>query len=153
MYKEVSMRSKEEQKFCIALVRFLLILNFEPFELQTFFPLKTSSIRLVAHYDKAAQDIWTQRVKWNHFLNFMCQRLALSPEPFVSQQKPSAEPSVIRLMEEWNHAIRTESLRDKSIILLSLLHRRGRCPTRIYARLYADCEVLMVRILRQALIA
>ena len=152
MHKEGSIRSKEEQKYCIGLVRFLLILNFEPFELQKFFPLQ-SSMRLVAHYDNAAQDIWTQSGEWNHFLDFMCQRLSISHESFVSQQRASTEPSLIRLMEEWNHATRTGSLRDKSILLLSLLHRRGRCPTRIYARLYADCEVLVVRILRQALIA
>ena len=152
-YDEVLMHIKDEEKnYCIGLVRFLLILNFEIFELQKIFPTR-SSIRISAHYDNVAQDIWTQPNRWKQFLHLMCQRLGLSTDIFISQGILSTEPSLILLMEEWNQAVKSNDLQDKSVLLLRLLDRRGRCPSRIYARLCADCEVLAVRILRQTLIA
>ena len=150
-YSSSSIHIKEDQ-YCIRLVRFLLILYFGPSEVREHFPMQ-NSMRLTARYEQAARDICSQPVLWRLFLHQMCYHLQLCADSFLSHQNDSTEPSLIVLMEEWNRAVRIDSLRDRSILLLSMLHRRGRCPTKIYARLNADCEVLTVRMLRQNLIA
>ena len=128
----------------IGLLQFLLLLNFEPNELIELFPSADGSfIRLSALYKKQALTLLSDESLWIRFSVHMRKK--------ISYIEAYRGKNVHELLQLWSQSSWNMRKDELSAVVFLFLQQREKCPRRLYAILYADCEVMAVSLFRQSI--